>query len=327
MIDISVIIPTYNANAKLLSAIDSVLDHKDLIVQVTVVEDGSKNPSKALLERHYNEYLKERASLTQSSITYHSQSNQGAYIARIVGLGKSEGKYIKFLDQDDVLLAQTLNKEIAAFDSSVDVILSNWEVLDMTADGGEVRTLHKAPLLLNPINDFLKQGGVFTSAALYRADLLKKVLTPVSNFRPIKADDWLIFAQICLGGARYRTIDNLSYIWNQNPEQLSRHSREKLVNEHYEILNWIEKKLSSMQNLTDERKKLLAHYYAKQLLEAYQLNQPLFRRLIKKINTLDPSYRQKHGGLTLRIFCHVLGLKYGIESYSIVKSVFLRFTR
>ena len=327
MIDISVIIPTYNASAKLLAAIGSVLDHKGLIIQVIVIEDGSKNPSKALLERHCKEFLKESASLTHSSITYHSQSNKGAYLARIVGLEKSDGKYIKFLDQDDVLLPQTLNNEISAFDSSVDVILSDWEVLDTTIEGGEIRTLHKAPTLLNPINDFLKQGGVFTSAALYRTDLLKKVLKPVSEFRPIKADDWLIFAQICLGGARYRTIDNLAYIWNQNTEQLSKLSRDELVREHYEILNWVENKLRSTQSLTYERKKLMAHYYAKQLLEAYQQNKSLFRLLIEKINSLDPNYRQKHGGVLLRFFCRVLGFKYGIKYYSIIKSIFLQFNR
>lgn len=327
MIDVSVIIPTYNATSKFLAALDSVLSHKGMIIQIVVVEDGSKNPSSTWLESHYSEYLDVDNSLTNSSIKYLSQSNKGAYLARIVGLEKSDGKYIKFLDQDDVLLTHTLNEEVAAFEPSVDVILSDWEVLDTTIGERDERKLHKAPTLSNPIDDFLTNGGVFTSAALYRAELLKNVLKPVQSFRPIKADDWLIFAQICLGGARYKTIDNIAYVWNQSPNQLSKLRRDELIYEHYEILNWIEEKLITTEMLTGERKRLLANYYAKQLLEAYSQNKELYERLIYKVKSLDSNYKQMHGGVMFRIFCNVLGLQRGIKYYTAVKHIVLSFLK
>jgi len=213
MYDVSIVIPTYLANDLLKRAIESVISSESLKTQIVVIEDGSSEPSLAILQNEYAELFSDQGS---TKIDYVEQNNQGAYLARLNALQHCLGRFTKFLDQDDYLLEGILAKEVADFNQDIDVVMSNWMV-EKSSDSLNSQPkmeFMKAPVYQKPIDDFLTIGGVFTSAALYRTDFIQKVLKPVSDFTPIKADDWLIFAQVCLAGARYHTDDQgaLSYI-------------------------------------------------------------------------------------------------------------------
>ena len=344
MIDISVVIPTYEADYKLCRAIDSVISQLGANIQIVVVDDGSKSPSDAILRTKYRKLLGPSSKHTSPSIKYLRQNNKGAYLARIFGVENCDGRYIKFLDQDDILLPGSFAKELLAFDQHTDVVMSDWHIANEAVSDNETTCFNglrssepgisgsefeckKAPHFESPIDDFLTSGGVFTSAAMYRASLLKKVLHPVAEFIPVKADDWLIFAQVCLGDARYKTIQNTAYIWNQSKEQLSQQSRDLLIVEHFSILNWIEKELRQTNRLTSQRKLLLANYYAKHLLEAYSQNKKIYSASIERINFLDPHYSQQHGNRVYRYLCNLFGLSQGVKYYSFFKSILVTRVR
>jgi len=326
MIDVSVIIPTFEAGYELVVAIESVIIQEGITAEVILIEDGSISPSNQLVK----EYLADYFECDNAQIFYHHQSNAGAYRARLNAVKLCRGRYIKFLDQDDVLLNGSLLKEVQSFDQDIDVVLSDW-IVGESNESGISRSIQnkkhmKAPLFSDPINDFLTVGGVFTSAALYKKKSVTSALKPVTSFTPVKADDWLIFAQVCLSGARYKTIDNVAYIWVQNDQQLSRLSRHKLISEHFNILNWIESNLEKTDRLTDERKFLLANYYAKQLLEAFDKDKALYQKLVEKIKFLYPGYKQQHGNIIYKTLCHLLGFNTGVKTYMGIKSrlTFLR---
>jgi hypothetical protein len=230
---------------------------------------------------------------------------------------------LKFLDQDDELIDGSLKSEVDGFINDEDVILSNWfvqEELETTSVNGSQLKHMLAPILNNDsINEFLKFGGVFTSAALYKTVFLQDHLKPVEGFVPQKADDWLIFAQVCLAGARYKTLQVDSYIWKKNENQLSSQLRSSLVQEHFEILSWIENELRRNGRLDDNRKKLLANYYAKQLLEAFNLNGSAFSGMTKKIKELHPAYVMQHGNVVYRSLCNFFGITLGVWFYIALK--------
>lgn len=101
------------------------------------------------------------------------------------------------------MLPNTLAREVAAFEQHVDVVLTNWQVANNDSQrklSEPVSTL-SAPIYTDPIDDFLTVGGCYTSAALYRRETIASALVAVEGFTPVKADDWLIFAQVCLAGA------------------------------------------------------------------------------------------------------------------------------
>lgn len=86
----TVIIPTYNRKSFLKIALDSVLSQTFKNYQIIVIDDGSRDQTGKLI-KDYKVY----------PIDYYYQKNQGPASARNLGLSKSKGIYICFLDSDD----------------------------------------------------------------------------------------------------------------------------------------------------------------------------------------------------------------------------------
>ena len=88
---VSVIIPAFNAETYLASAIASALGQSCAVTEIIVVDDGSTD-STAAVARRYGD----RVRLIQ-------QRNRGLSAARNVGLASAHGMFIVFLDADDIL--------------------------------------------------------------------------------------------------------------------------------------------------------------------------------------------------------------------------------
>lgn len=92
MPSVSVIIPAYNHGEFILETIQSVLEQTFQDFEVIVVNDGSPDDTEDRLS-----FL-----IRQKSIRYFRQANQGQSKARNFGLSKARGKYVAFLDDDDL---------------------------------------------------------------------------------------------------------------------------------------------------------------------------------------------------------------------------------
>tara|TARA_R110000868_G_scaffold153644_11_gene379192 strand:+ start:680 stop:1540 length:861 start_codon:yes stop_codon:yes gene_type:complete len=90
---VSAIIPTYNRLPKLLKAVESVLSQTYKELEVIVVDDGSEDGTREYFE---NESLDPR-------VRYFYKENEGLpSLSRNLGATKSRGKYLAFLDSDDL---------------------------------------------------------------------------------------------------------------------------------------------------------------------------------------------------------------------------------
>jgi len=87
---ISVVIPCYNAEAYLAQAIESALRQEAGLLEVVVIDDGSTDGS-AGVARHFG-----------GAVRYEYQANAGISAARNRGVELSVGRYLAFLDADDV---------------------------------------------------------------------------------------------------------------------------------------------------------------------------------------------------------------------------------
>ena len=91
---LSVIIPVYNASATIRQCLDSVCTQNISDLEVLCVDDGSTDDSVAILEEYSREH---------GCVRVIRQSNRSAGAARNNGLSYARGKYIHFLDADDLL--------------------------------------------------------------------------------------------------------------------------------------------------------------------------------------------------------------------------------
>ena len=104
---ISVIIPTFNRESKILRAVDSVIKQKGCIsFDLWIVDDGSTDKTKEVLA----DYIKDN--FLENKIHYLYQENQGVSSARNLGIEKSKGEWIAFLDSDDEWLEDKLLNQV-----------------------------------------------------------------------------------------------------------------------------------------------------------------------------------------------------------------------
>lgn len=95
MIKISIIIPVYNCEKYLEECLDSVLRQTLKEYEIICVDDGSTDCTIDILKKYAEQ---------DSRIKVLHQKNQGAGVARNLGLKHAEGEYIAFLDSDDYYL-------------------------------------------------------------------------------------------------------------------------------------------------------------------------------------------------------------------------------
>lgn len=88
---VSIIIPCYNAVRWISAAIESALGQAYSNIQVIVVNDGSTDESRCIIEHRYPQ------------VTCISTPNRGPSAARNEGLRAAQGEWIQFLDADDLL--------------------------------------------------------------------------------------------------------------------------------------------------------------------------------------------------------------------------------
>jgi glycosyltransferase involved in cell wall biosynthesis len=84
---VSVIIPFYKGKEWLEEALDSVKQQTYKNLEIILINDGSNEDISYLIS---------------NDINYYEQNNKGVSSARNIGIGKSTGEFIAFLDSDDL---------------------------------------------------------------------------------------------------------------------------------------------------------------------------------------------------------------------------------
>ncbi|WP_213422569.1 glycosyltransferase family 2 protein [Bhargavaea massiliensis] len=101
---VSIVIPVYNSEKFILKAIDSALEQTYKQIEIIVVDDCSNDSSEQLL-RNY-------AEIHKIVFYYRLQKNSGAAVARNKAIELAKGRYIAFLDSDDLWYPEKIDKQL-----------------------------------------------------------------------------------------------------------------------------------------------------------------------------------------------------------------------
>jgi len=102
MTDVSVIIPTYNRTAYLEEAVRSILDQTCPVLEIIIVNDGSSSDFVSQIEQV--------SSLDERIRVINNSENRGVSASRNIGTREAKGGLICFLDDDDVLTPEFVEK-------------------------------------------------------------------------------------------------------------------------------------------------------------------------------------------------------------------------
>ncbi|OLS38440.1 glycosyltransferase family 2 protein [Bacillus sp. MRMR6] len=91
---VSFIIPIYNSEKYLDKTIESVLNQSYRDIEVLLINDGSKDNSLFICEKY---------KAFDNRVRVYTHKNQGVSVTRNIGIEASKGKYIRFIDSDDII--------------------------------------------------------------------------------------------------------------------------------------------------------------------------------------------------------------------------------
>lgn len=180
---VSVLINNHNYGGLVADAIASALCQEEVAAEIIVVDDGSTDQSRSVLES-----CRDRVRIV-------FQDNRGQAAAINAGVEASRGEFLCFLDADDWWAPGKLRAVVAAFQSNPDTVLVYHRLQPLLADGS---------LTLKPIPRTLCDGDIsrrlarsagwwpfpMTSAIAVKRSAWEAVGAIPSQFR-ISADAWL----------------------------------------------------------------------------------------------------------------------------------------
>lgn len=158
---VSVIVPVYNVEKYLIKSLDSLVNQTLEDIEIIVVNDGSTDNSKKIIEVYKEKY--------QDKIKYLEKPNGGLSDARNFGIPHATGEYIAFLDSDDYVELDTYEKMYnKAKEENSDIVECDfiWEYPNKTKiDTGTIYTNKK---------EMLTYARVVAWNKLIKRDLLEK---------------------------------------------------------------------------------------------------------------------------------------------------------
>lgn len=203
---VSVIIPTYNRKKLLQRAVNSALAQTQTDIEIIVVDDGSTDGTAELFTH-----------TEDARVQYHLLPHHGACAARNTGISLANGRYIAFLDSDDVWRPDKLAKQQRQLESSgADVVFCAFR----RHDGTRVVRYPEAdvPEGLISYQQLLSGNLVSTQTIFGRADCMKRVLFD-ENFP--RMQDWEYAIRLAATSKLFYFSDVLAELYVQ-PDSISR---------------------------------------------------------------------------------------------------------
>ncbi len=124
----SIIIPTYNRAHTLSRAIQSILDQEEKDFEVFVVDDGSTDDTKTVVEQY----------LSDKRLHYLYQENQERAAARNAGALAAKGRYLNFFDSDDEMYKNHLSTARGFITKNTDAVFFHTQYHVCNEDGAIV---------------------------------------------------------------------------------------------------------------------------------------------------------------------------------------------
>jgi glycosyltransferase involved in cell wall biosynthesis len=166
---VSIIIPSFNREKLIGETLDSVLAQTYPKWECIIVDDGSTDDTIVVIQ----EYCKK-----DKRFRFHKRHRQpkGAPTCRNIGLAKAEGKYIIFLDSDDLLDLHCLQQRIEIMEKNPLFAFTVFPMLRFYKIPGDSNILLNKSNKESNINRFIKRDSVWgTPGPIWRQEAIRKI--------------------------------------------------------------------------------------------------------------------------------------------------------
>jgi glycosyltransferase involved in cell wall biosynthesis len=208
---ISIIIPVYNGEKYIVDTIKAALAQSMPAAEIIVVDDGSKDGTAARVKEFGN------------AVKYFFQTNTGVSAARNHGLRKSTGSHLVFLDADDIMLPDFLEKRFTALLNNKEAAIAYGDIAVIDGNG----TPTGAVLKSYAGNDMIAKLCKFTSPIPCPSNVMirKEVFDKVGGFdtQLSTSADFDMWFRICKHFSTTR-VEGISLYYRQHGTNMSRNT-------------------------------------------------------------------------------------------------------
>jgi len=163
---VSVTIPTYNRASLVEEAIKCVLDQTFEDLEIIIVDDGSTDNTRSVVEKY-----------TEKGVKYCYKKNGGCASARNFGLERCTGEYIAFLDSDDLWPRDFIEVMLNRLEANPQYGCVYCSVVKVSPDGSQKNSYGpdtcKSGLITQ---ELFKRSFIWLQTTLFRKDTLDKFM-------------------------------------------------------------------------------------------------------------------------------------------------------
>lgn len=169
---VTVVIPVYNHEKYILSAIESVLSQDYANVELIVINDGSTDGTDETIKR----FLNKRGDIFK----YISKANEGVGKTMSLGLESAQGEYFVELCSDDLLSSSSIKNRLDFINKRDDIDVVFGTLLSINSEGKPLAKIARNKEYYDSerhnFNDFMERRAIFTiHAGLYRTEKLRSI--------------------------------------------------------------------------------------------------------------------------------------------------------
>lgn len=209
MAAVSIVTPVYNAAAYLEKTVELVEAQTFADWELLLVDDHSADGSRALMERLAAKDARIRVLET-------APGRKGAAGARNTGIGQARGRYLAYLDADDVWKPDKLERELRFLqEEKAAFVFTSYEFGDENA-AGTGKIVH-APRSLT-YRQALSRTVIFTSTVLFDLDRIDRELVYMPE---VPSEDTASWWRILRAGYTARGLDENLVIYRRPGRSLS----------------------------------------------------------------------------------------------------------
>ena len=205
---VSIIIPTYNAEAFLAETIQSVLDQIYTDFELIIVDDASTDQTSKIVRGYEDPRIK----------FIQQEENQGADVARHTGLQASLGEIVTFWDHDDLFHPENVQTHVAYLESHPEVDLTYNGRFELNYSANTIRDLWRPPHHIS-LADLVLWFPLAPSDAFFR----RKWALQLDLLDGGRGSEISIFGKLFLSGCKFAFVHRaLNY---------RRHHSERIVSD------------------------------------------------------------------------------------------------
>lgn len=204
---VSIVVPVYNVDKYIETTIEKVLKQTYTNWELLLINDCSNDKSAEKIQTY----------LSNPRIRLIEQpSNQGAARARNRGIREARGRYLSFLDADDIWESEKLEKQIAFMEEKqASFSFLSYEFADEEGTGNG--KIAHVPAILN-YREALKNTIIFTSTVMFDLEKIQKDMIMMPE---VKSEDTATWWKILRNGYIANGLDEVLVRYRRPAKSLS----------------------------------------------------------------------------------------------------------